>query len=148
VAPLSAQGLAKAIGQLDYKDILFIDDIDRASGLGATALTTLLESRALHLADGDPLAAEITVFGATTRVDRLGSAVVDCFPVVEHIAPYSQPDLTRVVIRIAYAHLSGDLIDDFDGYQDRRRRDHASGGPAPRDRCSGPCGRPGRLHHR
>ncbi|QZY29704.1 hypothetical protein [Nocardioides coralli] len=111
IAPFPARALYDALALLDYRDILFIDEIDRIDGFGAAALTTLLEARTVQFEGEEVLASEITVIAGTVMPDALPAAVIDGFPVTDQLVPYTWEEMAKIAIELIFEHRCEELID-------------------------------------
>jgi Holliday junction resolvasome RuvABC ATP-dependent DNA helicase subunit len=115
-APFTIDQLAQAVDHLRYADILFIEDLDRAHGLGAAGpgtLTTLVESREVLLAEGSRhLVDEISIVASTAKPDDVPSSLLDRFPVQMAMAGYSLSELAQLAVDFAFKHRSEELLSD------------------------------------
>ena len=112
-APFDLATLRAAVEQLKYRDILFIDDLERAGALGspgAGVLRHVMEENELTLTNGEVGLPGFTVIGSTTRPDLVGGVLMDCLPVFLEFAPYAGVDRARLAMTFAFLHRSEDLI--------------------------------------
>ena len=112
-APFDVATLRVAVEQLGYRDILFIDEIERAGALGspgAGVLQHVMEENELTLTGGEVGIPGITVIGSTTRPDLVEGVLLDRFPMILEFAPYAGVDRARLAMTFAFLHRSEDLI--------------------------------------
>lgn len=115
-APFTVDQLAQAMDHLRYADILFIEDLDRAHGLGTVGpgtLTTLFENRdVLHPEGSRHFVDEISIVASTTRPDDVPSSLLDRFAVDLRMADYSLSELAQLAVDFAFRHHSDELLSD------------------------------------
>lgn len=104
-----AGDLAAILTNLEEGDVLFVDEIHRLSPVVEEILYPAMEDYQLDIMIGEGPAARsikldlpaFTLVGATTRAGLLTSPLRDRFGIVQRLEFYSNPDLTRIVIRSA-----------------------------------------------
>lgn len=90
---------AKALKVMEDGDVLFLDEIHRlVSGGKARAewLLTLLQDGVLHTPGGVVQAPKITVIAATTDKERLPKTILERFPIVPVLDPYTDREAVQI----------------------------------------------------
>jgi len=101
--------LAALLTNLQARDVLFVDEIDRLSPVVEEVLYPALEDYQLDIMIGEGPAARsiklnlppFTLIGATTRAGLLTSPLRDRFGIVQRLEFYGVEDLERIVTRSA-----------------------------------------------
>lgn len=101
--------LAAILSNLQYGDVLFIDEIHRLNKVVEEVLYPAMEDFALDIILGKGPGArsvrldlpKFTLIGATTRAGRLTSPLRDRFGVITRLEYYKEEDLMEIVIRAA-----------------------------------------------
>ena len=101
--------LATLLTKLDYRDVLFIDEIHRLSPVIEENLYTAIEDFRIDIVQGDgPYANTLqlrlqpfTLVGATTRTGLLTSPLLSRFGYVARLDYYSDEHLSKIVTRSA-----------------------------------------------
>ncbi len=104
-----AANLASMLTNLQERDVLFLDEIQRLNHSIEEILYPVMEDFALDISTGKGAGAtsirlnlnKFTLIGATTRAGMLTGPLRDRFGVICRLEPYSRDDLVRIIRRSA-----------------------------------------------
>lgn len=134
-APFTIDQLAQAVDQLDYADVLFLEDIDLAHspGVGPGTVARLFErGDVFHPSGSNHYVNEISVVASTTRPHEVPTSLLDRFAIHVTMTGFSMSELARLAVTFAIRHRIDEVLSNEAAVDIARMTQHA--GPAAVER--------------